>query len=172
MLPFRECVMYVHDYSYLWPILVELLYIFLQKPVHYMLYMMSPHLSRLSKLFKCTFNFTIDNWGKSAPHTGRVIEHIITYEYRKRSCLSLFLSLIFNFPPIWMITFENLHRATTRTSLSSTLTRGTSAKTSGRSASSTTDSSGPIDDDKNHRFFRHPPPTPQRKKHRLFRSNE
>ena len=81
-------------FSYLWPIRVEQLFIFLQKPVHtYMLYIRSPNLSRISKLSRCTFNFIIHHV-ETLHHTDRVILHIKATEYCIKSCLSPF----FHFP--------------------------------------------------------------------------
>ena len=72
-------------FSYLWPIRVEHLFIFLEKPVHtYMLYIRSPHLSRFSKLLRCTFNFIIHHV-ETLHHTDRVILHIKATEYFMKS---------------------------------------------------------------------------------------
>ena len=91
-LPFRECVMYVHDYSYLWPILFS---IFSPETRTYMSYIVNPHLSRISKLFKCTFNFTIDHENNLQPTQAESYSTSYLLSTVLRSCLSLFF--IFNF---------------------------------------------------------------------------
>ena len=94
-------------FSYLWPIRVEQLFIFLQKPVHiYMLYIRPPHLSRISKLLRCTFNFIIHHV-ETLHHTDRVILHIKATEYFMKSWNPVsVLFFHFLFPFIWSSTYD------------------------------------------------------------------